>query len=153
MNRSKKLLIHILFVITLLILVQFAEATTVNFSVDGGEEITKNIGLVLEDHVLIKFSVIGTSDKTLYFYITYPNGTVNEFGNVGNFHYSFVCDVEGDYILHFSNLNSTETKHVTLDYEVQHYIFGIPQMLFLTIIIVVVCVAAVAAFILMGKPR
>ena len=153
MNHSRKLLIHVLFVMTLLILVRFAEATTVNFSVDGGEEVTKNIGLAVEDHILIKFTVVGISDKTLYFYMSYPNGTVNEFGNVGSFHYSFVCDVEGEYVLHFSNLNSTETKHVTLDYEVQHYIFGIPQMLFLTIIIVVICVAAVAAFILMGKPR
>lgn len=154
MTQSRKTLIHVLFIMmTVSILAQVAEATSVNFSVDGGGEITKMIGIALEDHVLIRFSVIGTSDKTLYFYITYPNGTVNEFGNVSNFHYSFVCDVEGEYILHFSNLNSTETKHVTLDYEVQHYIFGIPQMLFLTIIIVVVCMMAVAAFILMGKPR
>jgi hypothetical protein len=153
MIQFRKLPIYILFVMTLSVLVRFAEATTVNFSVNGGEEVTKTIGLAIEDHILIKFTVVGISDKTLYFYMTYPNGTVNEFGNVGSFHYSFVCDVEGDYVLHFSNLNSTETKHVTLDYEVQHYIFGIPQMLFLTIIIVVVCVASVAAFILMGKPR
>jgi len=78
---------------------------------------------------------------------------VKEFDKVGYFHYPFVFDAEGEYVLHLSNIDSTEDKLVALDSEVQHYIFGIPQMLFLTIIIVVVCVAAVAVFILMGKPR
>lgn len=78
---------------------------------------------------------------------------MKEFDKVGYFHYPFVCDVEGEYVLHFSNIDSTEDKFVALDSEVQHYIFGIPQMLFLIIIIVIVCVGAVAVFILMGKPR
>lgn len=55
--------------------------------------------------------------------------------------------------MHFSNSASSEDRLVSLDYEVQHYILGMPQMLFLTAVIVVVCVAAVAVFILMGKPR
>jgi len=63
------------------------------------------------------------------------------------------CDEAGEYVLHFSNTDASEDKLVTLNYEIQHYIFGIPQMLFLTIIIVLVCVGAVATFILMGKTR
>ena len=102
---------------------------------------------------MIRFTVVGLSDSSLHFYITYPNGTEKDFGRRGDFHDSFVCDTEGKCVLHFSNTDSTEDKLVALNYEVQHYIFGIPQMLFLTIITVIVCVAAVAAFILMGKPR
>ena len=154
MIKSRKLLTRFLFIaIVFLIIVQFAEATTMNFTVQGGKDVPKSISLAVEDHVLIRFTVVGSSDSSLNFYITYPNGTEKEFGKVGYFHYPFVCDAEGEYVLHFSNIDSTEDKLVTLDYEVQHYIFGIPQMLFLTIIIVVVCVAAVAAFILMGKPH
>ena len=150
---KKPLILFLFTVIVFLIIVQFAEATTMNFTVQGGKEETKSISLAVEDRVLIRFTVVGSSDSSLHFYITYPNGTEKEFGKVGYFHYSFVCETEGEYVLHFSNTDSTEDKLVALDYEVQHYIFGIPQMLFLTIIIVVVCVAAVAAFILMGKPR
>jgi len=154
MITSRKLLIRFLFIaIAFLIIVQFAEATTMNFTVHGGEDVPKSISLAVEDRVLIRFTVVGPSDSALYFYISYPNRTVKEFGKVGYFHYPFVCDAEGEYVLHFSNIGSTEDKLVTLDYEVQHYIFGVPQMLFLTIIIVLVCVAAVAVFILMGKPR
>ncbi len=47
----------------------------------------------------------------------------------------------------------SEDKLVTFDYEIQHYIFGIPQMMFLTIIIVLISVAAAATLILMGKPH
>jgi len=136
-----------------LILVQPAEATTGKFTVHSGEEVTRSLSLAVEDRVLVKFTVVGQPDSTLYFYMTYPNGTVKEFGKVGYFHHSFVCDAEGEYVMHFSNRDSAEDKLVTLDFEVQHYIFGMPQMLFLTIVIVIVCVAAVAVFILMGKPR
>jgi hypothetical protein len=154
MFTSRKLLIPFLFIaIVFPIIVRFAEATTMNFTVQGGKDETKSISLAVEDRVLIRFTVVGPSDSSLHFSITYPNGTQKDFGKRGDFHDSFVCDTEGECILHFSNTDSTEDKLVTLDYEIEHYIFGIPQMLFLTIIIVVICVAAVAVFILMGKPR
>lgn len=152
MNNFKKSLPHFFLIATVcLLLVQLAEATTTNFTVHGGEEVTRSLNLVIDDHVLIKFTVVGQSVNTLRFCLIYPNATVTEFGEVGDFSYSFVCDAEGEYTLHFSNKDSAENKLVTLNYEVQHYIFGIPQMLFLTIVIVIVCMAAIATFVLMGK--
>lgn len=153
MIRLKKEPIRFLFIIIVLgILVQHAEATAISFTVPKGEEITRTISLVVEDRVLVKFTVVGKTAHTLDFYITDPDGDVKvEYPNVGRVSYPFVCDEAGEYVLHFSNTDSPEDKHVALDYEIQHYIFGIPQMLFLTIIIVLVCMAAVATFILMGK--
>jgi len=90
-------------------------------------------------------------ENAIHLYLACPNGTEKDFGNVGDFHYTFICDVEGDYILRFSNIGSFVDKLVTLDYEVEHYIFGIPQMLFLTIIIAIICIIAVAIFILLSK--
>jgi len=155
MIRLKKESIRFLFIaIVLAILVQPADATAVSFAVPKGEEITKSISLVVEDHVLVKFTVVGQTASTLDFFITDPNGDVKvEFSRVGTVSYLFVCDEAGEYVLHFSNTDMSEDKLVTLDYEIQHYFFGIPQMLFLTIIIVLVSVVAVATFILMGKPH
>lgn len=154
MIQFRKLLIRFLFIaIVFLIIVQFAEATALSFTVKAGQNETRSLSLVVEDRVSVRFTVVGPSDSALYFYMTYPNGTTKEFGNVGILNYAFVCDAEGEYVLHFVNTDSTEDKLVTLDYEIQHYIFGIPQMLFLVIIVVLVCVAAVAVFIFMGKPR
>jgi len=126
-------------------------ATTMNFKVGGGKEVTKSFDLAVEDHVLIKFSVVASSDEAIHFYLVYPNGTVKNFGDVGNFDYSFVCDLEGEYVLRFSNVDSNEEKLVTLNFSVEHYIFGFPQMFFLTMLIAIICVATVASYVLIGK--
>jgi hypothetical protein len=154
MIKSKKLRVYSLFTIMAVsIIIQLAEATTMNFNVHGGEEEIRSINLAVDDHVVIKFTVLGQTANTLNFRIEYPDGTAKDFGKVGTLNYPFVCEEAGEYVLNFSNADSSEDKLVTLDYEIEHYIFGIPQMLFLTIIIVLVCMAAVASFILMGKPR
>ncbi|MEM2506197.1 MAG: emp24/gp25L/p24 family protein [Nitrososphaeria archaeon] len=142
----------VLFMMLLFRLVQLTLAATESFTVRGGEEATRVLKLKVDDHVIITFSVTG-GDSAIHFYLACPNGTVRDFGDVGYFRYSFVCNLEGDYVLHFSNIGSSSDLIVTLNYEVEHYIFGIPQMLFLTIVIAIVCVAMVAVFILMSKPR
>jgi len=43
----------------LAILVQLADATAISFTVPKGEEMTKSISLMVEDCVLVKFSVVG----------------------------------------------------------------------------------------------
>lgn len=155
MSKIKKLLTHIFFfALFSLVILDPVEAAAVSFTVEGGEEETKKLNLAVEDRVLIRFTVIGSQeDNSLKFSLVCPNGTVRNFGEQNDFRYSFVCDLDGEYLLRFSNVDSFVDKLVTLECEVEHYIFGIPQMLFLTIIIVLVCVVAVATFVLMGKPR
>jgi len=155
MIRIEKEPIHFLFIVMVcMILVQLANATATSFTVPKGEEITKSINLVVEDHVLVKFTVVGQTAKTLDFNITDPNGDVKvKYDSICTVSYPFVCDEAGEYVLHFFNTDTSEDRLVTLDYEIQHYIFGIPQMLFLTLIIVLVCMGAVATFMLMGKPH
>src|SRR4030042_5355098 len=133
--------------------IRFGQATVASFTVRAGEETTRPLSLAIEDRVAIKFAVVGgQSGSTLDFWITCPNGTDKAINfDVGNLDYRFVCDAEGEEIMHFSNIGSFEDMFVSLEYEVQHYILGMPQMLFLTMVVVVVCVAAVAVFILMGK--
>jgi hypothetical protein len=85
-------------------------------------------------------------------WIVSPNNvTLRDFGEVGQTSFSFVCDVEGEYTLHFVNNEQTAEKRVALNYEIDHYIFGIPQMLFMALIIVLACVGGVAAFVLLGR--
>jgi hypothetical protein len=150
MTKLKKLLVNaLLIILTLLTTLNFAKATSMTFTVPAGGTENKTINLSTDDHVLIQFTIVGTVN----FSITYPNGTTRPLGETGTFHDSFVCTSEGNCTLTFSNKDSLEDKLVVLEYEIEHYILGMPQMLFLTIIIVLVCVAAVAAFIFMGKPH
>jgi hypothetical protein len=128
------------------------QAMTTNLTVKGGEEVTYPINLINDDRVLIQFSAVGGTATTLHFWIVSPNNeTLRDFGEVGRASYSFICDVEGNYTLHLENNNQAEDQLVTLNYEIEHYIFGIPQMLFMALIIVLACVGGVAAFVLLGR--
>ncbi|MEM3697354.1 MAG: hypothetical protein QXQ94_07635 [Candidatus Bathyarchaeia archaeon] len=147
-NRNKYTLL--ILIIALTFIIQLAKATSTSFTVPGNQEVTKVLQLKIEDHILIHFIVLG-GENAIHFILTYPNSTERDFGETGYFHYTFVCDLEGNYILRFSNFGSSVDKLVTLDYEIEHYIFGMPQMLFLTIIIAVVCIIAVASFIFLSK--
>jgi hypothetical protein len=149
---KKHLACSLLAAAIILLLVPAVRATAQSFTVRAGQEETKTLSLVIEDHVQIRFIVTGQATNVLEFYITDPHGNVMmTFGNTGNLNYAFVCTQEGEYGLHFSNVVSAEDKLVSLDYEVQHYIFGMQQTLFLTLIVVGICVAAIAVFILMSK--
>jgi hypothetical protein len=157
MVHLRKSPVYILIILALtLVFIGLGHATTTNFTLKGGEEVTHPINLRTEDRVLIQFKVMGViaeSSHTLLFSINFPNGTVKEFGESGDFSYSFVCDAEGEYTLNFTNTDQTENKLVTLNYEIDHYIFGMPQMLFMVIIIAVVSMVGVAVFIgLSRKP-
>ena len=137
--------------------VGIGKANTASVTVKQGEEMIHHIELVAEDRVSIQLKVIGenfgASGGRIQFSITFPNATVQNFGEVGDFSTSFVCDVDGDCALNFTNTDQTEGKLVTLNYEVTHYFFGMPQMLFMVVLIGVVSVAGVAVFIgLSRKP-
>jgi multisubunit Na+/H+ antiporter MnhC subunit len=135
-----------------LLLIPMARATAESFTVRAGQEEIRHLTLAAEDHVQIRFVVTGQAANALSFYITEPDGNVfANFGDTGNLNYAFVCPKKGEYTLHFYSAASTEDTLVSLDCEIQHYILGMPQMLFLTLIVVGLCVAAVAIFILMSK--
>ena len=158
MVNLRRLPSFILVILALLaVLIGVGQAMTTNLTVKGGEEVTHPVNLVAEDRVLIQFSVVvfsavGEASNTVHSWIVSPNNvTLRDFGEVGQASFSFVCDVEGEYTLHFVNNEQTVEKRVALNYEIDHYIFGIPQMLFMALIIVLACVGGVAAFVLLGR--
>ena len=135
--------------------VGLGEAATLSITLKHGEEVLQPISLVVEDHVLIQVKVIGTTSGSnlVQLSMTCPNGTVQNFGEVGTFTTGFVCDLEGEYTLNFTNTDQSENRLVTLNYNIDHFIFGIPQTLFLVLVIGVVSVLGVAVFIgLSRKP-
>jgi hypothetical protein len=137
------------------VLVGLGEATTTSINLKPDEQVLQPVKLIAEDRVLIQFKVIGaTSTSSLvHFSLTFPNATVKDFGEIGSYTTSFVCDLEGEYTLNFTNTDQAENRLITLNYEIDHYILGMPQMLFMVILIAVVSVVGVAVFIgLSRKP-
>jgi hypothetical protein len=153
MANLKRSFVTVLIALALLsFLVGFCQAVMSSLTVKSGEELTHPLNLVLEDRVSIQYRVVGGDAKAMQFSLTFPNGTNKDFAASGTFSYGFVCDAEGEHMLHFVNTDQADVL-LTLEYDVQHYMFGIPQTLFLVLLIGVVSVAGVAVFIgLSRKP-
>ena len=142
----------ILFLIIISLVAGNAKAETKQFTVNPESEVTIPLNLQEDDRVAIGFTVVGQSVNALNFSITDPNGnTVIHYNKVGQKSLSLHATTPGIYILHFDNSDSPEEKMVTLNYDVQHYIFGIPQTLFYVLVIAVISVIGVAFFVLLGK--
>jgi hypothetical protein len=58
--------------------------------------------------------------------------------------------MKGEYKMSFVNYDLTENKLVTLNYDIEPYMFGMPQTQFLIIFIAVICVMMVAVYSLLG---
>lgn len=152
-NVLRNVLLMVLFAVVTGLVVNSAQATTENFTVPPESEVTRSLSLHENDRVSIRFSVVAESDNGLNFYVTDPYGeTVLRHEGVGQKSLSFLAEMAGTYILHFDNSHSSGDKMVTLNYDIEHLIMGMPQTMFLVLIIVGVLVVAIATFTLMGKP-
>lgn len=152
MQPKNAFLTLILLVVLVGLVLSSVNAETENFTVPPQSEITKSLSLREDDRVSIGFSVVGQSTSGLNFYITDPDGnTIMRRDTVGQLSSSFSAEMTGTYILHFDNTHSSESKTVALNYDIQHYIFGMPQTMFWVFVIIGVSVIAVAVFVLIGK--
>jgi hypothetical protein len=125
-------------------------ATTLSITVPAGEQVDQIIDLKVDDHVRIHFNVLGKDNSYISFSLAYPNSTEINFGEVGFFSYNFIGDTNGEYKMCFVNNDLAENKLVTLNYEVESYIFGMPQTQFLLIFIAVIIVMMLALFSLLS---
>ena len=154
-KRVMRLLKTLLFILTvsclMTVLIGSALASTESINVQPGKEITITRDLAAGDRSSITFTVTGPDPCTLHFYIIFSNGTTTDYGKTGRCTIEFFADAKGECQLHFDNTDSQNAQMVTLNYEVEHYIFGIPQMFFLLLAIAALLLVVVAGYIIMGK--
>ena len=151
MKLSKKLLCLFLIISLIVILTSTVYATIESINVEPHKEITRTIDLATGDRTSITVKVLGPAPSTIHFYMVLPNGTTDDRGDLSQCELSFSTDVKGECQLHFDNVNSSNAQLVTLNYNVEHFIFGIPQMMFLLIAIAVLLLFVAAGYIAMGK--
>ena len=125
-------------------------ATTLSITVPAGEEVDQIMDLKVDDHVRIHFNVLGNDNSYISFSLVCPNSTEINFGEVGLFSYNFIGDMKGEYKMCFVNNDLAENKLVTLNYEVESYILGMPQTQFLLIFIAVIIVMMLAFYSLLS---
>jgi hypothetical protein len=150
MNTIRKLaylLIFFLFIGS----VATVKATTESLSIEARRELIYKINLSSEDHVQLTFLTTGQSSSNLSSSIVFPNSTVISLGEVDRYSTRFTTGSKGTCELHFDNTNSTEAAFVALNYEIEHYILGIPQMIFFLVAIAVLLMVVVTGYIITGK--
>jgi hypothetical protein len=151
MKSLGKSLCALLVPVLMIVLVCTVQATTESINVQAGADVVRTIDLASEDRVILKFSAVGDAPSTLHFWVKFANGTKVDYGEISGREMSFASGGSGQFTMHFDNLDSSSSKLVTLNYEVERYYFGIPGMLFILIAIAVFLVGIVAGYIVMGK--
>lgn len=147
-NRLMRLSVVFTLLITTMAVVQ---AATESLNVQAGEDLIRKIAMSAEDHLRITFTVLSQSSSSFRFWIVFPNGTSRDYEESTSYNINFASDVQGECELHFDNTNSSSTQLITLNYEIEHYYFGIPEIPFLIIVIGVLLLCIVAGYIIMGK--
>ncbi len=116
--------------------------------VEAEQELVENVDLKVDDEISGRISVVGEfNDDKIDFNITDPDGKAvvpNERVSVKDFR--FTASREGTYKIHFDNSFSTERKTVTFNYDVRHYIFGIPQEDFLVYMVMIIAIIGLLLF-------
>ncbi len=147
-------LLHLLFVIGLAaVRIAAAEATTASFNVQPGQEVARPVNLNKDDRCSVTLTIQGSGPTKLHFFMVLPNGTTADYGEVTQCRVDFFTDVTGECQFHFDNTNSQDTQLVTLNYEIEHFVFGMPNMIFMLVVITVLLVFVAAGYALMGKYR
>lgn len=128
-------------------------AVSQTISVGAGQEEVKAVDLKVDDEVFGRVSVIGDSSNDIDFYVKDPDGNVIVQGEkVSVKDFRFTASKEGTYKLHFDNTFSTGAKTVSFNYDVRHYIFGIPQEDFLVFVVMAVALIGLALFAALSRP-
>jgi hypothetical protein len=131
-----------------------AFGTNTSFTLQPLQEHTITLSLQQTDGVSGSFSTVSDDGTGVNFHVTDPyNNTILHYDDVLQRSFSFTAEVEGDFQLHFDNsLSAAYRKTVSLNYDVTHYIMGLPQEQFLMIVIVAVAVIGLMLYaVLMPK--
>jgi hypothetical protein len=126
-------------------------AATQSLTVDAGKNFTYKISLNSQDRLELTFVTVAQASSNLTSSIVFPNSTVKDIGSADKYSASFISDVTGACELIFDNTNSVDNVIIALNYNVTHFIFGIPTMTFMLVFIVVLVMVVVGGYVIMSK--
>ena len=138
----------LLLCLSTLALVAIGLADNASFTVQPQKEHAITLNLKETDSISGSFSVVSNDDTGINFYINDQfNYTVLRQDNVKHRSFSLIINSTGDYTLHFDNsLSTSYSKTVALNYNVIHYIMGMPQEQFLFVVVAIVAVIGIVAY-------
>ncbi|UCD97171.1 MAG: emp24/gp25L/p24 family protein [Candidatus Bathyarchaeota archaeon] len=133
--------------------VGFVQAASESFSLDGNESVSRPVNLSAGDELYVKL-IVETQHNMINFTLLSPeNRVVLEKLNVASAEFKLKILVTGEYRFLFENLYSSESKHITFYFSVQHFILGYPQEMVLLFATAFIVLGAIVVFVAMSpKP-
>ena len=130
-----------------------AKATAENFALPAGQTTVRTVDLNVDDDVSGRISVVSSDEPNQIIFMVYAPGgkIVLPAINVSASNFEFKAVEAGTYSLVFDNSMSTGDKNVSLNYDVRHYWFGMPQEFVLMLIIVFIGVLGLVIYALASK--
>ena len=150
LSRASELL-FILVMVLVPALVGAAYASMESVSVKPGDDFVRGLQVANSDVVSLTFNVLGSDTNSLHFSVLFPNGTNVEFGAKSQGLFSFHIDTDGKCLLIFENSESAGAQQLTLDYSVEHYVFGLPMLVFVLLAVAVLLLFVIGGYMVMGK--
>ena len=126
-------------------------ATTESFNVEARKELVCKINVASHDKVQLTFITTGQASSNLSFSIMSPNSTEINFGESDQYSTIRTSNVQGKYEWYIDNTNSSEVSLFPLNYNFEHYIFGMSEMIFALVAIAVLLMVIVSGYLITGK--
>ena len=147
----KRLIIGLFCFLTFFLVCNLATAFSESIQVPAGETETRAVNMKEGDRISGRVAIVGQS---LNFSIHSPDGQAIINNTLSDpIDFQFAATATGTYGFYFENTYSDEAKLVTLNYNVQHYIFGFPQEYMILFFIVGLALVAVVVYAAMSpKP-
>lgn len=137
--------------LSILVLAVIAEASAETAALQILPQQEKVVAFTLNAGDSASGTLIINSGASVDFWIADPqNRNVTVYNHVGNCEFSFDTQISGTFSFHVFNGNS-ETTLGTLNYTLVHRIFGMPQEIFLLLVIVGIVLIMLIAWAAMSK--
>jgi hypothetical protein len=130
-----------------------ANATAETFALPAGQSAVRTVDLNVDDEVSGRISVVSSDESNHLTCMVYgPLGSiVLPPTTVVASNFDFKVTEAGTYSFVFDNSLSTEDKTVSLNYDVRHYWFGMPQEFVLMLIVVFLGVLGLVVYAMASK--
>jgi hypothetical protein len=152
-QKAYSLALFFLLILSSSLLLGAVLATAETISVPASQTVVRSIDLNAEDEVSGRLTVVGNDEsKDVNFTVTGPNGSiVLSTTRVVVSDFRFSASEKGTYRFVFDNSMSLVDKTVSLNYDVRHYWFGMPQEFVLMLIVVFLGVLGLAVYAMMSR--
>ena len=130
-----------------------AKATAETFALPAGQTTVRTVDLNVDDDVSGRISVVSSDESNQITFMVYgPGGSmVVPLTIVAVSDFDFKAAEKGTYNFVFDNSLSTGDKTVSINYDVRHYWFGMPQEFVLMLIIVFIGVLGLVIYAMASK--